>query len=279
MSAVSFPIAEGRRALITGGASGFGAGIAAALAEIGVAVAIADIDERVDVVARTVGEGVLGIRMDVTDPSSVREGVGAAIAAFGGLDTLVNSAGVEIIKPFLEVTEDEWDHVLDVNLKGTFLVTQAALPSLIESGRGRVVNLSSAAGAKGAPLVAPYVSSKFAINGLTQALALEFAADGVRVNAVMPSSTPETAMGRRIVDRKLSLGWAEEVDELHERTIRGKFPLGRQGTVADTVNAILFLISDAGDFTTGHALAVDGGSIIGRGLPPTRRGEEGAGRG
>ena len=188
-----------------------------------------------------------------------------------GLDTLVNCAGVCRLKPFLEVTEPEWDLILDVNLKGTFLTCQVAMPFLRQSGRGRIVNLSSVAGIKGVPLNAPYVSSKFGVIGLTQTLALEFAADGVRVNAVLPSSTPGTAMGQDIVRQKLAMGMATDARELADRSIRASFPLGRLGEVADTVHAILFLLSSGADFMTVHSLLVDGGSALGSPMPSASR--------
>ena len=154
-----FEIATGRRALVTGGASGFGYAVAERLSAAGAAVAIADLrDDPVRDAAARLGSGAVPITMDVADRASVIAGVEEAVAALGGLDTLINSAGVFEFRPFEEISEREWDWILGVNLKGVFLACQAAMPHLRASGRGRVVNVSSDAGKKGYALISAYVA-------------------------------------------------------------------------------------------------------------------------
>jgi NAD(P)-dependent dehydrogenase (short-subunit alcohol dehydrogenase family) len=257
-----FEIAPGRKVLITGGASGFGLAVAQQLSELQAFVAIADIDEGklADAASQCRGR-VLTLAMDVTDPVSVGAGVGRAADEFGGLDSLVNCAGVWMMKPFLELTEREWDFVLDVNLKGTFLACQAALPHLIESGRGRIVNVSSPAGRRGSPMLEPYVSSKWAVIGLTESLALEFGPQGVTVNAALPPSTPDSQMGQQVLARKIELGLGESPSAINAMTARAS-PLRRVGTVADGAAVVLFLLSEAAGFITGQAVAADGGITV-----------------
>jgi meso-butanediol dehydrogenase / (S,S)-butanediol dehydrogenase / diacetyl reductase len=259
-----FSLAPGRRALITGGASGIGRAVAAAILKNGGAVAVADRDA--SALKRTVADlrgTAVGIQMDVRDVRSIDTGVAEANDALGGLDTLINSAGVCYLQPFEEIAEEDWDLVLDVNLKGTFLVTQRATPHLRTSRRGRIVNVGSVAGLKGVPLLAHYASSKFAVVGLTQVLALELAGDRILVNAVIPSTTPETGIGRQLLERKIELGWGRDEGDVLNRSIASSFPLGRVGHVDDTVNAILFLLAEESSFVTGHSLVVDGGSALG----------------
>jgi len=257
-----FEIASGRKVLITGGASGFGLAVAERLAAFQAMVAIADIDEQsLTTAASQIDRPVLPIQMDVSDPESVRAGVSEVVREFDGLDTLVNSAGVWLMKPFLEVSEAEWDLVIDVNLKGTFLACQAALPHLIRSGRGRIVNVASPAGRRGAALIEPYVCSKWGVIGLTESLALEFGPRGVTVNAALPPSTPDTPMGRKVLARKMELGIADTPDAINELTAQAS-PLRRVGSISDGADLIMFLISDAASFITGQSFAADGGVTI-----------------
>ena len=183
------------RALITGGASGFGLGIAEALLARGTQVAIGDIDrDRLQAAERSLdSDNLLTVELDVTSPASAAAAVAACEARFGGLDTLVNSAGVIAFNPLTEISESEWDWVLDVDLKGTFLCCQAAAPLLCASGRGRIVNIGSDASKVGFPLLAHYCAAKFGVVGLTKVLAGELAPRQVTVNCVCP--------GRRIGNR------------------------------------------------------------------------------
>jgi len=159
-----------RRALVTGGASGFGLAIAQALLEKAAHVAIGDVDaRRLRQVQQTIlGSNVLSFELDVTSRASIREAIRKCEEHFGGLDTLVNSAGVIRFAPLIEITKEDWDHVLDVNLKGAFLCSQAASPLLGASGRCRIVNIGSDASKIGSPMIVPYCASKFGLVGLTK---------------------------------------------------------------------------------------------------------------
>jgi len=256
-----FEIAPGRTALITGGASGFGFAVAERLTAAGASVAIADVNEAsVNAAADRLG-GALPIVMDVTDRAAVVAGVARAADAMGGLDTLVNSAGVFEFRSFEEISEREWDWIIDVNLKGVFLVCQAAMPHLRESGRGRVVNISSDAGKKGFALISTYVASKFGVVGLTQSLAAEYGPYGVTVNAVCPATVADTGMGQKVLEQKVRL-----FDKPAERVLAdgaSSFPLRRLGTVADVADTILFLISESAGWISGESINIDGGNLSG----------------
>lgn len=263
-----FSVAPGRRALVTGAGSGFGLGVAERLLAAGARVAMADIaGDRVREAAARLGHDALPIALDVRDPLAVRDAVGEAVAAFGGLDTLVNSAGAFEYGALGEMTVEHWDRMLDINLKGTWLVAQAAMPHLAASGRGRLVNIASEAGRKGWPLTSAYNAAKFGVVGLTQTWAREFGRDGVTVNAVCPAMTPETRQGEDVTRQKM-----ERSGLTREEVLAGyaaNFPVGRAGTVADTADAVLFLISDQASWITGIALDIDGGGPIGsQPLPP-----------
>lgn len=256
-----FEIAPGRRALITGGASGFGFGVAERLLMAGASVAIADVDARAVQDAATHLPGALPIEMDVTDRASVVRGIGQVVDSFGGLDTLVNSAGVFEFRAFEEIPEREWDWILGVNLKGVFLSCQAAMPHLRASGRGRIVNLSSDAGKKGYALISAYVASKFGVVGLTEALAAEFGPFGVTVNAVCPSTVSDTRMGQKVLQQKVELFGKPAPQVLDEGA--SSYPLRRLGTVADVADTILFLISESAGWISGESINIDGGNLSG----------------
>lgn len=256
-----FEIASGRRAVITGGASGFGFAVAERLLEAGASVAIADVDAAAVKAAGARLPDAVPIVMDVTDRLSVVAGIGQAAEAFGGLDTLVNCAGVFEFRPFEEISEREWDWILDVNLKGVFLSCQVALPHLRASGRGRIVNISSDAGKKGYALIASYVASKFGVVGLTEALAAEFGPFGVTVNAVCPSTVAETRMGQKVLEQKVDLFSKPPERVLAEGA--QSYPLRRLGTVADVADMIMFLISDSAGWISGESINIDGGNLSG----------------
>ena len=200
--------------------------------------------------------------MDVSDDSAVVAGVAAAAKGLGGLDTLVNSAGVFQFRALEGITTAEWDRILDVNLRGTFLVMREAMAHLKASGRGRVVNISSDAGKTGFALLGAYCASKFGVVGLTQAVAVEAAPHGVRVNAVCPATIAETGMGRVVIEQKIELGYGQSPEEVVERGA-ASFPLRRVGATADVVDAVMFLISESSAWITGESINVDGGSLAG----------------
>ncbi len=256
-----FEIAAGRRALVTGGASGFGFGVAERLQQAGASVAIADIDAGAVEGAATQLPGVLPIVMDVTDRASVVAGTGQAVDAFGGLDTLVNCAGVFEFRAFEEISEHEWDWILGVNLKGVFLSCQAAIPHLRASGRGRIVNISSDAGKKGYARITAYVASKFGVIGLTESLAAEYGPFGVTVNAVCPSTVSATGMGQKVLGQKVELFKKPAHQVLEEGA--SSYPLRRLGTVADVADTIMFLISDSAGWISGESINIDGGNLSG----------------
>lgn len=255
-------IASDRKALVTGGAAGFGFDAARELRTAGARVAILDVDgERLARAAAELGEGVVAVRADVRSPDEVRAAVAQAADQLGGLDTLVNSAGVIHVKPLDEVTEQDWDLTLGVNLKGTFLACQAAAPFLRASGRGRIVSISSDAGRRGAAHLLAYTASKFGVVGLTESLAAELAADQVTVNCVCPVGCPTTEMGLSLLDWKISASGrsGEEVKAAAARTNL----VGRNMTEQDVTAAIMHFVSDGASFLTGVSLDVDGGARLG----------------
>ena len=260
-----------RRVLITGGASGFGLAIAQALLAQRARVAIGDIDpERLQEAARSLnnGDDVLSLKLDVTSPVSVNSAIAACQETFGGLDTLINSAGVIHFAPLAEIREEDWDRVVGVDLKGPFLCSQAAAPLLCESGRrGRIVNIGSDAAKIGCPMLLSYCASKFGVVGLTKALAAELAPYEVTVNCVCPVGVSTTGMGQAVLDWKIG-ATGQETDEILEETAAG-IPLKRNATVADVVNAVIFFLSDESSFLTGVALDVDGGLLSTMPIPGT----------
>jgi meso-butanediol dehydrogenase / (S,S)-butanediol dehydrogenase / diacetyl reductase len=260
-------LAAGRKALVTGGGSGFGLDIATRLTAAGATVALVDVsDERLEVAAKDL-PGSIPLCADVRSPAEVKSVVAQAVEAFGGLDTLVISAGVIHIKPVGDVTEDDWDLTLDVNLKGAFLVAQAAAPHLANSGRGRVVTISSDAGRRGFAWLQAYCASKFGLIGLTESLAVELSAVNTTVNCVCPVGCPTTGMGQDVLEWKVKRAGVPP-EEIIAATARTN-PLGRNASEQDISDAVLFFISDEASFLTGVALDVDGGAHLGFAIPGT----------
>ena len=232
---------------------------------------IADVDRRRLDAARGSFPDAHAVEIDVTQPSSVRQAVAASAAAHGGLDHLINCAGVIHLAPLAEISEEDWDRTIDVDLKGTFLCSQAAAPHLAKSGRGRIVNIGSDASRVGFPMIAHYCAAKHGVIGLTRALAGELAPAKVTVNCVCPVGVPTTGMGRQV------LRWKTEATGAAPQDIRAAtaaaIPLGRNAAETDVVAAILFFLSDRAAFLTGSALDVDGGllsTVPVRGLTPDR---------
>ena len=260
-----------RRVLITGGASGFGLAIAETLLAQRARVAIGDIDSKqLQEAVRNLdmSDDVLPLELDVTSPVSVKAAVAACQDTFGGLDTLINSAGVIHFAPLAEISEADWDRVVDVDLKGPFLCSQAAAPLLRESGRrGRIVNIGSDAAKIGCPMILSYCAAKFGVVGLTKALAAELAPYEVTVNCVCPVGVSTTGMGQTVLDWKIG-ATGQETDEILAETAAG-IPLKRNATVADVVNAVMFFLSDESAFLTGVALDVDGGLLSTMPVPGT----------
>ncbi|MEZ5775023.1 MAG: SDR family NAD(P)-dependent oxidoreductase [Hyphomicrobiaceae bacterium] len=249
---------QGKRAIVTGGATGIGAAIVAALADAGAVIVVADLDEAgARALAGRIGRGASAIAMDVRRRDSVEAGFSAAAARLGGIDILCANAGVSSMRLVEDLTDDDWDFNMDVNARGVFLANQAVVRHWRATGtRGTIVNTASLAGKWGAPWLAHYSASKFAVVGFTQGLAREMAPYGIRVNCVCPGFV-KTSMQDREVKWEAGLrGMSEEavVAEYIAQT-----PLGRLETPEDVAKAVLFLASDLSGFITGEALNVTGG--------------------
>ncbi|WP_421681636.1 SDR family oxidoreductase [Stutzerimonas urumqiensis] len=245
---------SGRVALITGGAAGIGRATALAFAAEGVQVMVVDLDaqagERTVSLIREQGGEAEFIRCDVTRGAEVQAMVEATLQRFGRLDYAFNNAGIEIEKGRLaEGEESEFDAIMGVNVKGVWLCMKHQLPVMLAQGGGAIVNTASVAGLGAAPKMSIYAASKHAVIGLTKSAAIEYAKKGIRVNAVCPAVI-DTDMFRR----------AYEADPRKAEFAAAMHPVGRIGRVEEIAAAVLYLCSDGAAFTTGHALAVDGGA-------------------
>lgn len=252
---------QGRRALVTGAATGIGRAIAATLAEQGVRVAIADIDaEAARRTAAEIGGGALGLAMDVTSRASVEAGFDTMLERMGGCEICVANAGVSTMRPALDLTDADWDFNVAVNARGVFLTNQIAARHFVAQGAGCIVNTASLAAKVGAPLLAHYSASKFAVLGWTQALARELAPKGIRVNAVCPGFV-KTSMQEREVEWEAGLRGLtpqQVIDDYIRQT-----PLGRLETPEDVAGVAVFLCSDGARFMTGQGINVTGGVYMG----------------
>jgi len=242
---------SGRVAFITGATRGIGFAIATALSQRGASVAMVDIDlDALESAAQSLGKRAMAVQADVSRQGDVQRAVERTIERLGGLDILVNNAGICPLTPFPEITEAEWDQVLDINLKGAFFCCQAALTHIRHSGLcGRIVNISSVAGQSGG-FLAPfhYAASKAGLIVLTKSLARLLAPDGATANCVAPGTT----------DTDLTAAWAED---LRER-VRAAIPLGRFGRPEEIAETVVFLVSDGAAFITGATLDVNGGLYL-----------------
>jgi NAD(P)-dependent dehydrogenase (short-subunit alcohol dehydrogenase family) len=248
---------QDRKAIVSGGASGFGRAVVKHLRAKGAHVAAIDVNGGgLEELVRD-DPAIFTRSADVTDKRAITEAVAAVAKEFSGIDTVVACAGVWNGGPSASFSEEQWDRILDVNLKGAFLLVQAAIPWLVASGRGRVVAISSDAGLKGFPERAAYCASKFGLIGLCESLAAELADSAVTVNAVCPSWCPETGMGTHIA-KQLAVGEGTSVGELIS-SIEANFPLGKSVQIEDVVATIAFLASDDASMLTGQALEIDGG--------------------
>jgi len=248
---------SGKTALVTGAGSGIGAAIASHLAAAGVTVALADIDrERAEDEAGKL-ENAIPLAVDVTSRTSVDACVLTAEEALGPLDIVCANAGVSSMRPALDLTDADWDFNFDVNARGVFLTNQAACRAFLASGKkGVIVNTASLAAKVGAPLLAHYSASKFAVLGWTQALAKEMAPHGIRVNAVCPGFVKTSMQDREII-------WEGELRGMSPEAVFAEYvsltPLGRIEEPADVADVVLFLCTDAARFMTGQGVNVTGG--------------------
>jgi meso-butanediol dehydrogenase / (S,S)-butanediol dehydrogenase / diacetyl reductase len=257
MSSPIFPELAGRRAIVTGAATGIGRAIAVALSRQSVRVAICDIDAPAAAAAAAhIGAGAIALAIDVRKRAAVTTAFAEVEATFGGYDILVANAGVSTMRPALDLTDDEWDYNFDVNARGIFLTNQIAARRFKSQGDGVIVNTASLAAKVGAPLLAHYSASKFAVLGWTQALARELAPLGVRVNAVCPGFV-STGMQEREVAWEAALRGVTP-----ERVIEdyiAQTPLGRLEEPEDVADVAVFLCSNSARFMTGQGVNVTGG--------------------
>jgi NAD(P)-dependent dehydrogenase (short-subunit alcohol dehydrogenase family) len=253
---------KGRTALVTGAGRGIGQAIALAFAKEGARVAVADIDQRTaQATAKRIGRPPrsIALTMDVADSGSIARGFAEIDRIWGRLDIAVTNAAVEPIVPFLELTEDTWDRVLDVNLKGTFLVAQSAARRMVERKRGVIITLSSVNAEVARPESSAYAASKGGVRQLTKAMAISLAPHGIRVNAIGPG-TVVTGLTRHLLDD------AKWRDAVSVRT-----PLQRVADPKEIAQVAVFLASDDASYMTGSTVYVDGGRLALNGLMPLPR--------
>ncbi|MGG3470943.1 glucose 1-dehydrogenase [Neobacillus pocheonensis] len=244
----------GKIAIVTGGGGGIGRSASILFAKEGAKVAVADIDsqlgeETVSLIKQAGGDAIF-VKTDVSESVQIKELIDITTNSFGGLHIMFNNAGIgnsEVRS--VDITEEEWDRVVDINLKGVFLGIKYAVPELIKAGGGAIINTSSLLGLKGQKYVAPYNASKAGVVVLTQNAALEYGKFNIRVNAIAPG----------VIDTKIIDNWKQ--NDRKWPIISKANALGRIGTPDEVANAVLFLASDEASFVTGATLSVDGGGL------------------
>ena len=247
----------GKVAFVTGGGSGIGRAAAVAFAREGAGVVVADVSEQggqetVRMIEER-GARALAVRCDVTRASDVKAALAKTVGAFGRLDFAFNNAGIEPKSPAptADYDEDEWNRILDVNLRGVFLCMKHEIPLILKQGGGAIVNTSSGAGVIGIKGSPAYTAAKHGVIGLTRAAALDYAARNLRVNAVCPGYVDTPMMGR----------FTGGTPEGRAKVI-GEEPVGRMGKPEEIAAAVVWLCSDAAAFVVGHAMVIDGGQTI-----------------
>ena len=242
---------DGRNAVVTGGGRGIGRSIALVLAAQGAAVAVWDLNaegaEATVAEISAAGGKAVAIAGDAADAAAVSAAAARTRAELGAVTILVNNAGITGYVPFTDLTEETWDDMIRVNLRGPFLVTRAFVPDMLEAGWGRIVNISSSSAQTGAPSMSHYVASKGGIVGFTKALATEFAAQGITVNNVPPGFV-DTPLVREGID---------------VARVAASMPMKRAGKPEDIAHAVAYLASDEAGYVTGQTLSVNGGRYFG----------------
>ena len=244
---------ENKVALVTGAGSGIGRASSLILAREGAKMVVSDIDasgaeETLSLIKERGGDGVF-VHADVSKSNDVQELISRAVSTYGRLDCAYNNAGIEgyMSGRLHEYPEETWDRLVDINIKGVWLCLKYEIPLMLEQGGGAIVNTASVAGLVGARRLSAYIASKHAVVGLTKAAALEYAQDGIRVNAVCPGTIDTPMMDRLIA------GWKTDED------MNTRQPIGRLGTPAEVGETVAWLCSNAASLVTGIAMAVDGG--------------------
>lgn len=248
-----FDLSE-RVAVVTGGSKGLGSGMAYALAEQGADIVIVSRNqaegELVAAKIRGMGRKSMALSVDVQDISSINKMVENVTKEFGRIDILINNAGVGITKFALELTEEEWDKVVDTNLKGVFFCAQAVARVMKEQKYGKIINISSLAGVKGSNAMAPYCASKAGVINLTRALAKEWARFNINVNAIAPGYI------------QTSLNEEELSNESFRNKLLSELPIKRLGELDDLAGTVVLLASEASAYMTGQTIIIDGGRLI-----------------
>ena len=246
---------KGQTALVTGSGRGIGAALAVGLAQAGADVAVSDRPDRLDLAEETKSkveaEEVKSCvyPLDVLDIKGIPAAIDQVVQDFGRLDILVNNAGIRIPKPALEVTEEDWDATIDINLKGVFFCAQAAGRHMVAQGYGRIINLGSQLSVTASRVRSSYCASKFGVAGITKVMAVDWAPHGVTVNAIGPGPTSTPGM----------LAADSRPPEQVQDDLEAHLPLGRRMDPEEMVGAVIYLASKSSAGTTGHLLMIDGG--------------------
>ncbi len=255
---------SGKSVIVTGGAIGIGKGIVSWLADAGASVMLTDIDMDAanQAVAEIRAEGgkVEAIQADAASPADAKKVVKATLDAFGSLDILVNNAGIYPASPFLSTTEELWDKVMNINLKGPFFYSQAAAQAMVDAKRGgKIINVCSIDALRPTGMIAHYNASKGGVLMLTKAMALELAPMNILVNAVAPGGimTPGTDGIRKTITDTTGITGEQIIDDFLKRV-----PVGRTGGADDIAKVVLFLASGASDYMCGEMVVVDGGHLL-----------------